>query len=125
MRWIRQRTATDCGVAAVAMVADVSYEKAKMAFKRFPGRGFETEAKDLRSALKNLGLHLSKRPRPLRGAIKIRLKSDAIALVRLPDDNENHWIVWDACVQQLLDPMWQRPNATYDFREYFKVKRNR
>jgi hypothetical protein len=128
MRWIRQRTATDCGIAAVAIVADVTYEAAKAAFGPFPGRGFQTEAKDLRRALKQLGFRLSKKPRRLRGATQIELEFDAIALVSVPGkhgDEENHWIVWDAFEQRLLDPSRRHAKATYPFYEYFKVKRRK
>jgi hypothetical protein len=125
MRWIKQRTTTDCGIAAVAIVAGVSYEEAKAAFGPFPGRGFLTEAKDLRRALKALGVPLSKRLRRLRGATQIRLKCDAIALVGVAGKNgneENHWIVWDALEQRLLDPERRRAKETYAFFGYLKVK---
>lgn len=126
MRWIKQRTHTDCGIAVVAMVADVSYDEAKAAFGQFKGRGYETDAGDLRRALKNLGVRLGKRLWPLRGASQIDLDFDAIALVRLDSRTgkpEDHWVVWDGFDHQIRDPMRRRANATYRFLGYFKVKR--
>ncbi len=126
MRLVRQRTTTDCGVAAVAMIADISYDEAKAAFGRFSGRTFLTQAKDLRHALKRLGLRMSKRRKRLRGAIQIQLDFDAIAYVRLfpPDgDDEDHWVVWDAVEQKILDPLRSRAKETYQFRAYYKIKR--
>jgi hypothetical protein len=125
MRWIRQRVSTDCGIAAVAIIADVTYEEAKSAFGEFPGRGFATVAKDIRRALRRLGSRLGKRKRDLRGVTTLDLKFDAIVRVKHPstrNPREKHWIVWDSAERCVLDPLRRRPKSSYTFEHCFRVR---
>lgn len=60
MKLVRQRGAADCGVAALAMVAGVSYERARKAFHAIdeaPGRDGVTNG-DLIAAAAHLGVTL-------------------------------------------------------------------
>lgn len=126
MRRVAQRTATDCGIAAAAIIADVSYEDARAAFKRFPGRGFGTHAKDVRHALNSLGVRLGKQPRNLRGFRTLDLEFDALVMVLLNEGRRTdvrHWIVWNADERRFLDPDRKNPRVTYRFDRCFKVRR--
>ena len=126
MRRVAQRTASDCGIAAAAMIADVSYEDARAAFKKFRGRGFGTHAKDVRHALNTLGVRLGNRSRNLRGFRTVDLEFDALVMVLLNEGRRTdvrHWIVWSADDRRFLDPDRKTPRVTYRFDRCFKVKR--
>ena len=116
MRRVAQRRATDCGIAAVATIANVSYEEAKAAFPCFQGRGFATTAKDVRGALKRLGVRLG-RERDKRALIKLRAQGhDGLlnVLIRGRRGRDvGHWIVWDASAGELLDPLRKTARARY------------
>ena len=62
MKYIKQRNKTDCGVACVAMLANVTYTQAKLALfgERHKGVGY-TQTNQMRDTLEKLGVILSDR----------------------------------------------------------------
>ncbi len=81
MKLVKQFDENGCGMACVAMIADLSYEDACWkGFKK--AKGTYTDTKDLRDALKRLKVKAGKRliPIPLKDLKKI--PGDAILNVR-------------------------------------------
>ena len=103
MRLVKQRHASDCGVACVAMLADVSWEEANLTiFGRVKERGFYTQTADLRDALRRLGVILEIRMKVCRAPR--RLRRDALLKTNTRKGGYWHWAVWDAERQEILDP---------------------
>lgn len=101
MERIAQRMRNDCGVAAVAMVAGVTYEEAKAAF-RFRRNGYSTNADDCIKALRRLGVKTA--PRFLHGEIDDLPTINSRALVKVNRSRKNwHWVAFDPGVG-LVDP---------------------
>ncbi len=102
MRLVRQKRGTDCGVAALAMLAGVTYHAAKVALFG-PGRrrSFRTLPHEMRAAALKFGVVLSLRRR--RCVHPERLTRDALIWARSSGDF--HWVVWDNGRQQVLDPL--------------------
>ena len=103
MRTVHQECETDCGIACVAMLAGVSYEKAKKAL--FPKSSPRiTCSGKLFAALRKLG----KRPLGDRMISVKRINLDHLrdnALVGVVVDKRyRHWVVWDASVRKVRDP---------------------
>ena len=92
---VRQRIATDCGVACAAMAAGVSYEQAHTAFvqrgvgARRPSRPLSSNFKELEGVLAELGAGARRVRFP--GWAKLQLP--AILKVRQPGHGRNwHWV---------------------------------
>lgn len=114
MRLIRQKRGNDCGVAAVAMTASVSYEKALAAFdpevqRRMTTLRAGTVSSELREALRRLGCDCDGRLRALRKRDLMAVEGRAIVAVRYPGakKSENwHWMAY--CSNEgdpkILDP---------------------
>jgi ABC-type bacteriocin/lantibiotic exporter with double-glycine peptidase domain len=110
VRRVIQKTKIECGVACVAMLANVSYKKAREALFG-DGEVDRTWPIDMRRALVALGLNPAKRLTPLRAT----LFKDRIRRIESLDNNalvwtnetkkESHWVVWDARRKKILDPL--------------------
>jgi ABC-type bacteriocin/lantibiotic exporter with double-glycine peptidase domain len=110
MRLIKQKNQTDCGVACVAMLADVSYAQAERILfgANHIGKSY-THKEDLIRGLRNFGIttsgHLvrcSKNPKNL------KFKQDALIKTNKLKSGKWHWAVWDSRKQVLLDPYYKR-----------------
>lgn len=105
LKTIKQIEENDCGVACVAMLADVSYAIARATI--YPkGRSKLTKTKDLSEALRKLGRQpLSNRRQPFNSKKPHDLDTDALVFVELKNrQNSKHWVVWDAKSRELRDP---------------------
>lgn len=133
MRLIRQRLYNDCGVAAIAMVAGVSYEKALAALppdirKRFdPTRRFKTglSTREVANALEVLGHKSDRRLRPLRKQQLFDIRGRAILCVRFPGSKKTdnwHWVAWCGDEMKMLDPATQLEK--YTVHSYIRVWRD-
>lgn len=96
MRLIRQRRSNDCGVAVVAMVAGVSYDRALRAFTPKLQRTMTvlsggTGTCEVADALANLGWQCDRRLRPLRKRELGSIEGRAILCVRNPGINDKKW----------------------------------
>jgi ABC-type bacteriocin/lantibiotic exporter with double-glycine peptidase domain len=108
MRFVRQKSDLDCGIACVAMVSGRGYAAAKRAF----GKGAEkrpTKASEVVDALRRLGVACRKnRVRCRTAAERKRLRDSdktAIVGVKIPESEVDwHWIVWDAKRKEWRDP---------------------
>lgn len=105
---MKQKTATDCGVACVAMLAGVSWAKARNALNYDKkDTKFWTNKDTMRDALLSLGvitakdLVVCKNPQ--------RLQRDALLRTNVLANGNWHWAVWDAKRKTLLDPYYKRP----------------
>ncbi len=102
MLLVKQKRETDCGVAALAMLAGVTYEDAMGAlFDKRPKRSFRTKPDQMRAAALKFGVVLSKRR--IRCVYPDRLARDALIWSKWGGDW--HWVVWDSTGKQLLDPL--------------------
>lgn len=104
MKRIAQNDENGCGIACVAMIADVSYEEAQRIV--FPkGRVTLTTHKHLRSALFHYGITLQTR-RSLVGVRFNDLQRDGLVWTKIEWRGRKwlHWMVWDASSQALIDP---------------------
>src|SRR5438270_5264491 len=103
MQFIKQHTQSDCGVACVAMLAGVSYEKANKAL--FPKTSPRiTSSGKLAKALRTLGRKpLVDRMISLKRIDFNDLRHDALIGVVM-DGSCKHWVVWDANKRRILDP---------------------
>jgi len=100
---IAQRNRTDCGIACVAMLARVSYEDAKAAF-RSSEYGKPINAKACIRALRRLGVKiLSDRFKPLGPDNVETLKHNALLKANMRRKNW-HWVVFDASKKVIIDP---------------------
>lgn len=109
MKTIKQIDENDCGVACVAMLADVSYAEARAAI--YPsGRARLTKTKDLHAALKSLGRNpLTTRRQPFGSMTPYDLDTDALVFVEMKDGYDSkHWVVWDAKAKKVRDPYHTR-----------------
>jgi hypothetical protein len=123
MKRVAQRTTTDCGIAAVAMVARTSYRQAKAAFPPFKGRGFRTSRDSVGMALRKFGLAITKgRRRISTRTAKIDLDVDALLLVDHRPDGDFHWIVWDCRSRRVLDPATSHPSDRYKTIAAYRVR---
>ena len=126
MRRVRQRHRHDCGVAVVAILANVSYEIALDAV--FPGRKkpreLRTTGQRLARALKKFGLRCDGKTKFLLGRSYRDLGHDAILIVdRNPDTWLWHWVVWDHKRRRVIDPYW-RPKKRPSCFGYLAVYRD-
>src|ERR1017187_7901244 len=123
MKQVYQRTHQDCGVAAVAMVAGVSYKIARKAFKN--GRPDEkknvgTTTLDLYYALKHLRIKSRWKLTQFRTQTPYDLESHAILKVSRSKKQNWHWVAYDAKQQKIVDPnrnaRWKRlePRGKYN-----------
>lgn len=106
MRLVRQKTRTDCGIACLAMLAGISWVKARNALFRPGEKSFYTHKATMIDALRRFGVITSKRlvvcknPR--------RLKKDALLRTNVLANGNWHWAVWDAKREKVLDPYYKR-----------------
>jgi ABC-type bacteriocin/lantibiotic exporter with double-glycine peptidase domain len=107
MRLIKQRTKTDCGVACLAMLAGVSWAKARDAleFTRLD-KSFWTTKDSMRCALQKLGVDTTKNL--VRCKYPQNLRKDALLKTNVLKNGNWHWAVWDHKRQKLLDPYYMR-----------------
>lgn len=115
MKHVRQRRGYDCGVAAIATLARISYAKACRAV--FPDgapisdSGWATRYYQIVAALERLGFQAvpitARRKRPLRQV----LTSDAILQTQRRPDGW-HWMVYNHKRRVVLDPDKDAAEAT-------------
>jgi hypothetical protein len=104
MKRIAQLDENGCGVAAVAMIAGVSYKTACQLM--FPGKnGTYTTERQLRTALATYGLKLGT-PMPLGTKSFSDLQCNGIfrAKIEWYGKKWTHWVVWNSRSGALLDP---------------------
>ena len=121
MRTVRQEGENDCGVACVAMLADVTYAEAAAVI--YPnGRSKLTKTKDLHRALKILGKKpLTERRQALGSKALTDLPHSALIFVEMDDGNASkHWVVWDAQARKVRDPYHKSHKHRY--RGYLMVE---
>jgi len=100
MAFVRQRGKKDCGVAALAMLCDVTYEEAEKAIPwRRHGCAFGTDTKMLREGAIKLGYSTESTPqnRLKRISLPLWFRIPYNSLVKIPIDgmqNAWHWVVW-------------------------------
>ena len=106
MENVEQEDENGCGVAAVAMLAGVSYGEARNII--YPnGRSKLTGTKSLHAALVKLGRKpLSDRRIGFRSKTPDDLDVDALIFVKMGKKGKGsgHWIVWDNAARKLRDP---------------------
>jgi ABC-type bacteriocin/lantibiotic exporter with double-glycine peptidase domain len=103
MKRIRQKTSNDCGVAAFAMMMDISYRNAMKILH--PKRWFwfqdaTTTLGMIRDGCTKMGYEteFSVADYDFR-----KIKTRAVLAVKIKED-KNHAVVWDPFWQQILDP---------------------
>lgn len=106
MRTIKQEDDNGCGVAAVAMLAGVTYGEARAII--YPtGRSRLTKTKDLHKALRKLGRKPQSDRRIAFGAKTLgELDGDAMVFVKMGKRGKGngHWVVWDHAARKVRDP---------------------
>jgi hypothetical protein len=99
MRRVSQLDKDGCGIACVAMIAGVSYREAQN--RMFPDGKVTTTMPDaIRKAMKLYKIACTKTQR---GNYR-RLGQNAILRTRRRADGDWHWLVWDACRKDFIDP---------------------
>jgi hypothetical protein len=100
-----------CGVACIAMLAGVTFQKAAVVI--FPnGRIRPMRTSDIRRGAQHFGINVGERQRPLGSREYRDLNEDALLSVKFHGTNWWHWVLWDAKNRQLLDPRepaYERP----------------
>lgn len=103
--YVGQREAKDCGVAAIAMLCEVTYEEADFAIPRDRPRKYGTTTRQLIEGAAELGYRAcGNRLRPLRYD-KISwtgIEDNSLVKVPHPRGNGWHWVVW--CGSEIYDP---------------------
>jgi hypothetical protein len=104
VKYIRQKAQTDCGIACLAMLAGVSYPKAKaLLFGPSHNATCYTTKDEMRDALRYFGVITSKRL--VRCKRLDRLGRDALLRTNVLNNGNWHWVVWDAAQGRILDPL--------------------
>jgi ABC-type bacteriocin/lantibiotic exporter with double-glycine peptidase domain len=121
IKCVRQKDASGCGIACVAIVTGTPYETVKrLMFGDIKRRGFHTETLDLKRALRQLGRKPGARAIPLQGRHLSDLNFQAIvATNRNPAGTRWHWVVWDG--KKVLDPRGKASTRLRPF-AYLKVE---
>ncbi|MCK8458701.1 hypothetical protein [Sphingomonas faeni] len=122
MKTVKQKGEYDCGVACVAMLADVAYDEALKAIFPNGKRAGKTKTNALRDALVKLGRQPDTgRRKPFGSTALDDLIGDALVFVMLDDDGDeyHHWMVWDAKGRELRDPYTR--TLPYRLRGYLLV----
>lgn len=107
MAFVKQRTKTDCGVAALAMLCDAAYEEAKEAIRFYVKNNLGTSTRMLRKAARKLGYRTKSTPQNRLKVIKApdmwigKTVGGEIwqfippnSLVKIPGRRGWHWVVW-------------------------------
>jgi ABC-type bacteriocin/lantibiotic exporter with double-glycine peptidase domain len=119
MRTIRQRQEDDCGIACVAMLARVSYDRALD--EGFDGDSGLTDTIDVVRALQRLGGRpKTSRLIPKRTKDHRSFEFDALLLVNYRKNRVGHWVVWDSLHGKIRDPL-RYPYKRYNVRSYLRV----
>ena len=104
VRRVVQKDRDGCGVACVAMLAGVTYKRAKDVMFGNDSVSLTSTA-DLYNALKIFRKRpLGKRLIPLRTRSYRDLDANALLKIARPGKSWWHWIVWDARRKEFLDP---------------------
>ena len=123
MKTVKRKGEYDCGVACVAMLADVSYRKARKAIFPNGKKPGKTKTGQLRDALRKLGLKPSERKRqPFKSKTLVDLPTNALIFATRHSGGKKHrhWMVWDLKAQKLRDPY--RPKLSYDRKSFLTVE---
>ena len=121
METIEQKDENGCGIAAVAMLAGVSYDVARAVIHP-SGRSKLTKTKDLHAALVKLGrMPLSERRIGFRSITHKDLDVDALIFVKMGKKGKGngHWIIWDNAARVLRDP--DQTTKPFQIRGYLPV----
>ena len=110
MAFVKQRLRSDCGIAAIAMLCDVTYEEAKAAIKWRKRSSYYTYTKQIRSAAIKLGYYTISTPEhrlkvvqepaswvdmPTPGWSDFWYLIPENSLVKIKNDGGRwHWVVW-------------------------------
>jgi len=118
MKRVVQRRGVDCGIACVAMLANVSYEVAKK--RMFGDRPVRRTSKEcLQDGLRHFGIRTATRLVRC-GANYTTLNFRAILKTNATGDGNWHWIVWDADRKRILDPL-EKPYKNPRVVSYLRV----
>lgn len=127
MRYVKQRHITGCGVAAVAMLTGVSYDRALKAVRpdRKPGDCACTSLTDFLRGIEDLGhnCHVSYKKGSLR-----RSDRNAMIIVKNPTKDPHaslHVVAWDAEKKKILDPWGRASTFTIDHKYIKKYEQYR
>ena len=112
MRVIAQRLDCDCGVACVAMLADVSYKKAREAVHGENPISY-TSYSMLRRALIGLGRFSPQRLAAIEERNFRDFEQNGLLKLKPWKSGYHHWAVWDAKNQIPIDP-----NVTDRYRRF-------
>jgi hypothetical protein len=112
VRLCKQKYKSDCGIASIAALLDISWEDARKAIfpNRKKGKSYATSIDDLISGFARLG-HNSNWKFPLKKKRRIGLidiKKDAILILDF-GDNEYHAVSWSHKEKAVYDPLMDRP----------------
>lgn len=114
IRYMRQRSESDCGVACVAMVAGVTHRQAFEMFGFHNGEEvFYTRHSQLIDALEKLGCVVQRK------VFRSWRKIPGCAIVPVNHRKNRkyfHWVVFDG--EAILDPNPDRPERQRNFRRY-------
>lgn len=106
MKYIKQKNKTDCGIAALAMLCDVTYEEAERSIPwRRQGVLRGTDTKQLREGGAKLGYRVKSTPKShlLRSQGKGWSTIPPNSLVKIAADGGYwHWVVWSG--RKIYDP---------------------
>lgn len=128
MRYIKQKHVGGCGIASVAMLSGVSYNKALQTVfpNRKPYTDVATHIHHMLCGLETLGsrCYLSYKKGKLR-----TFKQDAIIVIRITDQLPNkplfHAIVWDSKAKKIMDPWGRETNLVIDEKYVRKYEKYR
>ncbi len=102
-----QRHDDGCGIACVAMLANVSYRDA-CATIFGDQQGDATSLDDLRWAFRYYGLSTPERMIPFWECDYTQLRQHAVLALDPAPNGQWHWAVWDALRRRIVDPL-KRP----------------
>ena len=108
MKRIIQKRNDDCGVACLAMLANISYRKAMWLLHpwRLPFTKANTKSKHFKKAFNKLGLSFQIYTE---SSIDIRSIPNKAMLVIHNGDGAHHGVVWDPELKLILDPAkWEK-----------------
>lgn len=108
----------DCGLACVAMVARVPYEKALHAFRKLKGKGTTENFHTTHSQLQEMLAHLGHKTERFRFKSWRSIEHHAIVKVNLKRSGSWHWVAFDAAREFATahDPKPGKRKLIRDFR---------
>lgn len=130
MTYVKQQCKTDCGIACLAMLIDITYDEAKALLFKKSKKKYITKTKDLLKAIEAEDSHIveGKRLSPVRKKSWVDLPANSLVKV-FPDNKISykwHWVVWSG--KKIYDPSRgvfrpQQDKFKADPVSYLEVKR--